>query len=602
MSDSQLFIQNQQTTLSGAGASIGDTTITLSSLTQNDGTLITMADVGTKGYATIEPGNGSQEESITFSGITQNANGTATLTGVKTTLTVAPYTETSGLAITHAGGTTFILTNTAAFYNALTGKGNDEIITGVWTFTQSPIVPTPTTDYQAATKKYVSDTITGLVGTATSSNAGTTKLSVDPAVPGTPVAVGDNDTRVPTQGENDALVGNNTDVAVGTGNKMVTQTGLQHSAEVYAASTTGNDTYVVTLSPAPTSYTAGMTIRFKPDTANTGACSLNVNGLGAIAIKKKMNVDLDTNDILAGQMVEVIYDGSGTPYFQMVGASLIAQANATTLTGGTSSNADALHTHASLGLGQQSVAYYAGNVTTEASVAYTTSNPTGTVVYSVQQLSSTSLTIQRWTKDAGTGVYSVSHSTTLTGLSANIAALSCSLAGSYLYVIFTDNSGGNRKVYRYDAADLANVTSMTFSGTSFNIACSFSDGTFLYVQKDADEYYKYSISGTTISDSATITYTSKSGTTDGAISDGTSVWFAYNNSGALTIYKYPIAGGAASATAITRVIYPTAYPNTSAISLIIAKTGYLAYCWSYTLESNAAVTGAALKINPITAN
>ena len=42
---------------------------------------------------------------------------------------------------------------------------------------------------------------------STTSAAGITRLSTAPAVAATPIAVGDNDTRVPTQGENDALVG-----------------------------------------------------------------------------------------------------------------------------------------------------------------------------------------------------------------------------------------------------------------------------------------------------------------------------------------------------------------------------------------------------------
>ena len=44
---------------------------------------------------------------------------------------------------------------------------------------------------------------------ATSSAAGITRLSTAPAVAATPIAVGDNDGRVPSQGENDALVGTN---------------------------------------------------------------------------------------------------------------------------------------------------------------------------------------------------------------------------------------------------------------------------------------------------------------------------------------------------------------------------------------------------------
>ena len=40
------------------------------------------------------------------------------------------------------------------------------------------------------------------------------------------------------------------------------------------------------------------------------ACSLNVNGLGAKTIKKNVSSDLATGDILANQIVTVIYDGT----------------------------------------------------------------------------------------------------------------------------------------------------------------------------------------------------------------------------------------------------------------------------------------------------
>lgn len=139
---------------------------------------------------------------------------------------------------------------------------------------------------------------------------GVTKLSLAAVSPTAPIAVGDNDPRVPTQGENDALVGNNTDVAVGTGNKFITQTGLQHSAENYAADSSGSDAYVATLSPVPTAYTSGMPIRFKAGTANTGAASLNVNSLGAKTIKNANGSDLITGEIIIGQIVEVFYDGT----------------------------------------------------------------------------------------------------------------------------------------------------------------------------------------------------------------------------------------------------------------------------------------------------
>lgn len=84
----------------------------------------------------------------------------------------------------------------------------------------------------------------------------------------------------------------------------------QDGSTIYAADSVGTDAYAITLSPAPTAYAAGQTFRVKIGTANTGAATLNVNGLGAISIKKNSNSDLATGDLLANQVIEVVYDGS----------------------------------------------------------------------------------------------------------------------------------------------------------------------------------------------------------------------------------------------------------------------------------------------------
>lgn len=83
----------------------------------------------------------------------------------------------------------------------------------------------------------------------------------------------------------------------------------------YAEDAGGDDTYEVTLDPAPVEYYEGMLVIFSPTTANTGATTLNVNGLGAKAIKKRHDVDLADGDIEVGQIVAVVYDGTT---FQMV--------------------------------------------------------------------------------------------------------------------------------------------------------------------------------------------------------------------------------------------------------------------------------------------
>jgi hypothetical protein len=105
----------------------------------------------------------------------------------------------------------------------------------------------------------------------------------------------------------------------GTLFSTTTKTDVLQAAE-YAADAGANDTYAITLAPAITAYTTGARYRFKANTANTGAATLNINSVGAQAIKKLqggVTTALDDNDIRAGQMVEVVWDGTN---FQMISA------------------------------------------------------------------------------------------------------------------------------------------------------------------------------------------------------------------------------------------------------------------------------------------
>jgi len=121
---------------------------------------------------------------------------------------------------------------------------------------------------------------------STTADKGVVKLSTAPVAQRAPIAIGDNDTRI----------------------------------SVFAADSQGSDTYVITISPALTAYTTGQVISFTANTANTGAATLNVNGLGAKTIKKLHDQDLATGDIEAGSVITVVYDGTN---FQMT--SQIAQ-------------------------------------------------------------------------------------------------------------------------------------------------------------------------------------------------------------------------------------------------------------------------------------
>jgi hypothetical protein len=64
---------------------------------------------------------------------------------------------------------------------------------------------------------------------------------------------------------------------------------------------------------------AGNRVVFKAANANTGASTLEVNLRGPLAIKKNGTADLASGDIVAGQMVSLIFDGT---YWQMVAGAV----------------------------------------------------------------------------------------------------------------------------------------------------------------------------------------------------------------------------------------------------------------------------------------
>lgn len=140
-----------------SGVTAAATTITLTSFdTPVTDTALTMSDFGTIGYGTIEPSSSARREFISFTGVTQNADGTAQLTGVTRGLQfVSPYTSTTTLQLTHAGGSRFVISNPPQLYNEAAFKGNNETISGSWSF------PTPTGSNNPATKAYVDGVVTG---------------------------------------------------------------------------------------------------------------------------------------------------------------------------------------------------------------------------------------------------------------------------------------------------------------------------------------------------------------------------------------------------------------------------------------------------------
>src|SRR6476661_8517994 len=87
--------------------------------------------------------------------------------------------------------------------------------------------------------------------------------------------------------------------------------------ESVLADTGAANAYVVTYTDStPIAYTNGLRLSFKATYANTGASTLNVNGLGTRAIVTITGATLNAGDIPAGGIVEVVYNGTN---FQIMG-------------------------------------------------------------------------------------------------------------------------------------------------------------------------------------------------------------------------------------------------------------------------------------------
>jgi hypothetical protein len=137
-------------------SSIGgtDTTVNLSSFKEPSSNLqYTMSYLNTTvAYGTVDPQT-TRSEFVSFTGITQNSDGSAVLTGVTRGLTRTPAgsscTASTTLAVRHPGQAVFILSDSPCHFAEYAVKRNDETVSGQWSF------PYPSASSTAATKGYV---------------------------------------------------------------------------------------------------------------------------------------------------------------------------------------------------------------------------------------------------------------------------------------------------------------------------------------------------------------------------------------------------------------------------------------------------------------
>lgn len=144
-------------TLSGSGVTASASSIPLTSLTiPQTGYELLDADFSTTFYVTFEPGNTKRQEIASCTTVTQNADNTATLSGcTRGLLPFSPYTASTSYQFAHAGGTSLIFSDAPQLFNEYPAKSNSETITGQWTYSAIPYIPTSTpTDDRHAVSLY----------------------------------------------------------------------------------------------------------------------------------------------------------------------------------------------------------------------------------------------------------------------------------------------------------------------------------------------------------------------------------------------------------------------------------------------------------------
>jgi len=174
-------VTGYKTTLSSSMTTT-QSTIPVSSMDTVDSHTITMSDLGSKVFLTIEPGS-SKQENLVCTGIS-GTNWTGCTRGL------AFYGESTASVSanrkTHSAGSSVIMSNVHYIFEELADKDSDETIAGDKTFSGQvdfsvdiPTIPTdtPTTDDQIASKKYVDDTVVSGAPDATETTKGISELA-----------------------------------------------------------------------------------------------------------------------------------------------------------------------------------------------------------------------------------------------------------------------------------------------------------------------------------------------------------------------------------------------------------------------------------------
>jgi len=501
------LLANFETSLAGT-MSASATSLTLNRSTDNDGTTL------------------SGLYSLTFDeGTTTEEHMTVTLTGASGTVSrrglsrVDGYTEVTANKFRHERGgsvkiTSFALLNIQRLLNG-TDTFNAVDLLGINSIT-GLATPTSGETTKAANVAYVnavsiagasdaSETAKGIVemGTAAQATAGTATGETGAPLTLTPA-------RIAAQ--------------------------IQSGSWLYAVEdgTGSDDTYTAALTPALPAYTAGQMFAVKLTVANTGACTINFNGLGAKNIKKYASgaqADPETGDIVANMPCIFLYDGTSmilmNPGATMPTTALLSEMaaffNTTTATGsqvstlvaGATSDADAFHTHKKLRSAKITVLAVPYPGVSSGGVAvgswYDTggSNPNFLSIACAQDSAGGGFGYASWSHidEASSVLEDASDEIFLYNNPAGYSVANWTLASGGIIRVpdgshfISETSGGS--------INYNNTTSVTFSGTGASGSLSYDyDNSYVLILHSATKIRRYTHSTSTLTYVDEITLTS----------------------------------------------------------------------------------------------
>lgn len=102
---------------------------------------------------------------------------------------------------------------------------------------------------------------------------------------------------------------------------------VQDGAFNFVAAAGTGDAITLDLTPSLSAYAAGQALRFRATATNTGAATVNVDGLGAVSVKKGPDgaTALAAGDITSGGLYTIVHDGTN---FQIAAAGLARNVSA----------------------------------------------------------------------------------------------------------------------------------------------------------------------------------------------------------------------------------------------------------------------------------